>query len=515
MGHGARGTGHGTPATGSVARVSRLTRVKLMVLVPLTMALLVWATGTFTKNMTERVYILHGPAGPELDAALGQLTVQVGLVGLIAATLGLGIAVGLTSPLRAFANRLEAVASGDLRGAIDVQSASEVDWLAGAFNDAISAINRYIFQCMTGAVVTLNNEGVVIGSSPAAEVILGYREDEVVGKRFSEVFAPVGSGRAALAAIESAIGQRQPVHMQDVWIVAKDGRPVKIGINVSYLRHGDRPRGARGDESPGGEDEAIGVTIEFKDLTEIRQLRERLQQADQLVALGTLTAGVAHELRNPLASLQGLTELLARDYSENDPRRRYTESMRESIGRLNRLVEDLLLLSATGAPVSDEVNLAEVAEEVVGTARLAHADRRVSIEIASPDGVVPVVLGSRHRLHQALTNIVRNAVQAAPDAGTVTVRPGVDADRARLAVHNTGSYIPPDRMKQLFTPFFTTKPTGTGLGLAIARQIVTAHGGRIEVASDPVGGTTFTIDLPLADDSRSALEPRAVAGQVA
>jgi two-component system sensor histidine kinase AtoS len=485
--------------------VSRLTRVKLMILVPMTMALLVWATGIFTKNMTERVYVIHGPFGPELDAALGQIGLQVGLIALIAATLGLGIAVGVTSPLREFANRLEAVASGDLRGAIEMRSASEVDWLAGAFNDAISAINRYVFQSMTGAVMTLSNEGIVIGSSPAAEVILGYREDEVVGRRFSDVFAPVGSGRASLSAIETAIAKRQAVNMRDVWIVAKDGRPIKIGISVSYLRRGG-PNGEAGTE-----DEAIGVTIAFKDLTEIRQLRERLQQADQLVALGTLTAGVAHELRNPLASLQGLAELLSRDFNDTDPRRRYTGAMMESIERLNKLVEDLLLLSSSGAPVSDEVDLDRVAEDVVSTARVALGDKRVTVAIDERAATTPVVLGSRHRLHQALSNIVRNAVQASPEHGAVTVRVSTTDMRAIVAVHNTGSFIPPDRMKQLFTPFFTTKPTGTGLGLAIARQIVTAHGGRIEVASDASLGTTFTLNLPLADETASGLEPGHVA----
>lgn len=485
------------------ARVSRLTRVKLMVLVPMTMALLVWATGIFTKNMTERVYVIHGPFGGELDAALGQIGLQVGLIALIAATLGLGIAVGVTSPLREFANRLEAVASGDLRGAIEMRSASEVDWLAGAFNDAISAINRYVFQSMTGAVMTLSNEGVIIGSSPAAEVILGYREDEVVGRRFSDVFAPTGSGRASLAAIEAAIAKRQAVNMQDVWIVAKDGRPIKIGISVSYLRRG----GPAGEAATG--DEAIGVTIAFKDLTEIRQLRERLQQADQLVALGTLTAGVAHELRNPLASLQGLAELLARDFNENDPRRRYTAAMMESIERLNKLVEDLLLLSSTGTTVTDEVSLDRVAQDVVSAARMS-SDKKVTVAIED-EGQAPVVLGSRHRLHQALTNIVRNAIQATPEPGAVTVKLSTTDARALLAVHNTGSFIPPDRMKQLFTPFFTTKPTGTGLGLAIARQIVTAHGGRIVVASDPAAGTTFTLELPMADETATALEPAHVA----
>ena len=110
-----------------------------------------------------------------------------------------------------------------------------------------------------------------------------------------------------------------------------------------------------------------------------------------------------------------------------------------------------------------------------------------------------VVRCNRTRLIQAVSNIVLNAVQATPDGGTVSVRARGDDQSVMIHVHNTGSYIPTDTMKRLFVPFFTTKPSGTGLGLAIARQIVGASSGRIDVESDPASGTTFIIQLPVAE----------------
>jgi two-component system sensor histidine kinase AtoS len=410
----------------------------------------------------------------------------------MAALLGIGLALGVTAPLRQVAAQLEAVASGDLSGQADVKSTSEVDLLAGAFNDAIGAVNRYIFQSMTGAVITLSPDGLVIGSSPATEVILGYREEEIVGKRFSEVFAPSSEGRGRLATIETAIVKRQTVAAENVLIAAKDGRTVRIGINVSYLR----PRPAGNGRTP--EKEAVGVMIAFKDLTEIRRLRDRLQQADQLVALGTLTAGVAHELRNPLASLQGLTELLGRDFDSNDPRRRYVTTMLDAIDRLNRLVEDLLLLSSPGTPSLEEVDLNCLVRETVGLARMGLGDRRLSLDSAEAQEPL-AVLGSGARLTQALTNIVLNAVEATPVDGRVQVSTLRSGRHAEVRVHNTGSFIDAEQLRKLFVPFYTTKSRGTGLGLAIARQIVTAHGGRIEVESDPEAGTTFVLGVPLAD----------------
>jgi PAS domain S-box-containing protein len=468
--------------------VTRAARVRLMVLLPATVAVLVAATGFFTLDMASRHYMIHG-FGPAIDHALAGLEIQIAAITVAAAILGLGLGLGVTSPRDRGGERPGDAAPHDGRAPVDT-GVPGADWLAGAFNDAIGAINRYIFQSMTGAVITLNPEGRVIASSPAAEVVLGHREEELVGKRFSEVFAPADGGDGALAAIEAAIGRREAVSAGGILIAAKDGRPIRIDVSVSYLQ----PRGGR-DRAAGGE--TIGVLIAFKDLTEIRRLRDRLQQADHLVALGTLTAGVAHELRNPLASLQGLAELLGRDFGGDDPRRRYVATMLDSIARLNRLVEDLLALSAPGSPVEEPFDLNQVVRETVGLARLGLGDKAVAIDCRTAADPA-IVIGSAARVGQALTNVVLNAVQATPAGGAITVTAETARGLAAARVHNTGSYVAPEQREKLFAPFYTTKAGGTGLGLAIARQIVTAHGGRLEVESDPAAGTTFVVELPLA-----------------
>lgn len=492
-----------SPLTSDTVRMSRVTQAKLMVVLPLTMALLVAATGFFTMSMTERAYMLHGSSAPPVRDLLGMLGVQIAAISVIAALLGLGMAAGVTAPLREIAKRLSAIATGDLRGDIETRSTSEVDSLAGAVNEALRAINRYVFQSMTGAVITLNAEGIVIGSSAAAEATLGYREDEIVGKRFSDVFVPASGGHATLAAIETAIAQRQPVAVGDVMIQGKDGTPIRIGISASYLRQGDRRRGA--DRAPGAVDldEAIGVTIAFKDLNEIRRLRDRLHHADQLVTLGTVTAGVAHELRNPLASLRGLVEMLGRDFPEGDGRHRYVSTMLESIDRLNQLVEELLLFSSPAAAVAEDVDVADLVRSTVSFVRHGLGDRNVTIQLVEDEGAPRRISGNRERLGQAVSNIVLNAVQASPEGATVSVRL-VAAPEPAIHVHNPGSYIPPEKREQIFVPFYTTKPQGTGLGLAIARQILSAQGGRLDVESDPAAGTTFIIVLPAGDEQTAA-----------
>ena len=484
------------PTTDGVPRAVR-TRLRLLVLLPLTMGLLVAATGFFAAGTSRRIHMLHGVISPTTTIQLQQLDVQLGLIALIAAVLAFGIAFGVAMPLRAFTQRLQAFASGDMSGSIQMEATPEVERLAGAFNDALTSMNRYMFQTMTGAVVTLDTHGRVMASSPAAEIVLGYREDEIVGRRFSEVFAPTDTGRATLAAFETAITHRKPMPIDEAFIATKEGRRVRVGLSVSYLRPAVKSAEAPGADDPSAE--VIGVTIGFKDLAEVRMLRESLRRADQLMALGTVTAGVAHELRNPLASMRGLTELLGRDLTEEDPRRRYISTMIEAIDRLNHMVENLLLLSSDNSRTSESVDVDELAREVVSFVKHGLADRKVDIRIEPGSQSQPIVTScNRGRLMQALQNVVLNAVQATPDHGVVSVRTQASEDTISVRVHNTGSYIPPDTMKRLFVPFFTTKPSGTGLGLAIARQIIGASDGRIDVESDPAAGTTFTINLVAA-----------------
>jgi two-component system sensor histidine kinase HydH len=172
-----------------------------------------------------------------------------------------------------------------------------------------------------------------------------------------------------------------------------------------------------------------------------------------------------------------------------------------AIDRLNVMVENLLLLSSDAPPGRDPVDVPELVQEVVSFVRLGLGDRPLSIAVEVAPGADAVsVRASRNRLVQALSNIVLNAVQATPDHGAITASVSVSGALVGIRVHNTGSHIPPDVMKHLFVPFYTTKPSGTGLGLAIARQIVTASGGRIDIESDPASGTAFIIELPVIGD---------------
>ncbi|HEU5287110.1 MAG TPA: ATP-binding protein, partial [Candidatus Limnocylindria bacterium] len=210
-----------------------------------------------------------------------------------------------------------------------------------------------------------------------------------------------------------------------------------------------------------------------------------------------------HELRNPLASLRGLAELLGRDFDAADPRSRYVATMLTAIDRLDHMIEDLLLFSSPAPALTEHIDLASLVRELALFIGHGTPDRNVRLEVAPAAAGISVV-ANRDRVVHAFTNILRNAVQATPDGGVVTARVDRTDREAIVCIHNTGSFIPPDVRAQLFVPFFTTKSGGTGLGLAIARQFITAAGGRIDVDSDQADGTTFSVALPLGATTGTA-----------
>jgi signal transduction histidine kinase len=231
------------------------------------------------------------------------------------------------------------------------------------------------------------------------------------------------------------------------------------------------------------------LVVLFRDAEEKRRIREEIRRADQLAFLGGMAARVAHEIRTPLATVRGLVELLEADLDPHDPRRAYIDRILVGMDRQDRLVEDLLTLShpepESWQPVSVFALLSELGEVFPNEARLG-------VEV--PPDVAPI-MGDPLRLSEVLTNLVRNALEASPSSGTVTVRA---EPVGPTTVALTGVGISPELRDKIFQPFFTTKPRGTGLGLPIARQIVEAHQGMIRVDSDGTSFTAFIIELPAA-----------------
>ena len=238
----------------------------------------------------------------------------------------------------------------------------------------------------------------------------------------------------------------------------------------------------------------------MKQLRESREEIERLHRtqmsrAEHLATLGELATGLAHEIRNPLAGIAGVIEIVGRDLPATSPARAVVKDVRQEIARINRTLTDLLETARPHPPQIRQSNLNTTVEHAVMLARQQVISKPIKIELQkAPD--LPEVEHDSDQIHQVLLNLLLNAVQAVEGPGTVLVEIGSRSSYASIVVSDTGRGISPQHLPNIFRPFYTTKGNGTGLGLSLARRIVEEHHGLIEVASAVGDGSKFTVLLP-------------------
>ncbi|MBF0552282.1 MAG: PAS domain-containing sensor histidine kinase, partial [Deltaproteobacteria bacterium] len=250
----------------------------------------------------------------------------------------------------------------------------------------------------------------------------------------------------------------------------------------------------------------VGQILLFNDRTTFKEMEEHVKRIDRLAVAGELAAGVAHEIRNPLASISGSVQVLKNETDLTPVNKRLMDIVVREVDRLNHLVEEFLLLSKPDLPKGVPIDLSQVVAETLDVYNNSTSlDRMITLKSdLTPRLVVDI---DPEQLRQVLWNLLANATDAMPDGGTITIRTredekktiylGHEVPTAVLEVKDTGEGIAPDDLDSLFIPFFTTKERGTGLGLAISLRIVENYSGRIVVDSKPGQGTIFAVYLPM------------------
>ena len=223
--------------------------------------------------------------------------------------------------------------------------------------------------------------------------------------------------------------------------------------------------------------------------------RTQMSRAEHLATLGELATGLAHEIRNPLAGIAGVIEIIGRDLPLTSPARDMVKDVRLEINQINRILTDLLETARPHPPMMMRSNLNTTVEHAVMLARQQVLSQPIKIDLQqAPD--LPEVEHDSDRIHQVLLNLLLNAVQSMDGAGKVRVDIGAKDDCARVTVSDTGRGIPEEQLAHIFRPFYTTRGNGTGLGLSLARRIVEDHRGRINVTSVVGKGTKFEVLIP-------------------
>jgi signal transduction histidine kinase len=240
---------------------------------------------------------------------------------------------------------------------------------------------------------------------------------------------------------------------------------------------------------------------------EIQRLHQtQMSRAEHFATLGELAAGLAHEIRNPLAGIAGVIEIVGRDLPPNSPARAVIKDAKQEALQINRILTELLDTARPKPPQFRVSDVCGTVEHAVMFGRQQAITKRIMVEMEI-QGSIPPVDHDPNQINQVLLNLILNAIQSMDKPGTVLVTLRQEDDAVLITVADEGKGIAPENLANIFRPFFTTKGHGTGLGLSLARRMVESHGGRIDVNSELGKGTQFTVRLPIARTQEQQLAP--------
>ncbi|MDY0038982.1 MAG: ATP-binding protein [Desulforhabdus sp.] len=352
----------------------------------------------------------------------------------------------------------------------------------------LEALHRNTVRSINSGLLTIDRSGTILFSNPASLEILDLKHDQIEGRSIQELLPsftppiqpPVGSchnEKSSLTMNRMELFHRRP-----------DGKELCLGYTTSVL-HSDNGQ-------------ASGWVFIFQDLTRLKAMEENMRRMERLAYVGNIAAEIAHEIKNPLASISGAVELVQDDLKDDPTQTRLFNIMLREIQRIDELVNNFLLLTR-GARNRAEKSAVAVVDTIQDILALLRARRKISFshEVTTSFEIRPHVLIDPNHFHQIIWNLVVNALAAMPAGGelfirVVGVRRGSDADHFRIDVRDTGAGIAEEILEKMPEPFFTTKENGTGLGLSVVYQLVENSGGSIEVSRPNGAGTTFSLFFP-------------------
>jgi PAS domain S-box-containing protein len=374
--------------------------------------------------------------------------------------------------------------AGGLRGMIGVaHNLTEIRRL----EDELAKKNRFmanILRDSADAIITMDPDGIVTSWNKGAEGIFGYLANEMIGRSIEILIPPELREARELEWISRRFRAQGAVRSHATERITKDGRRIQVIFTRTAI-YDDSGR-------------LVGSSSVVKDVTSVRSLEKQLAQTEHLATLGELSAGLAHEIKNPLAGIKGAIDVIRDSLSDSDPHREILGDVIYEVNRINKIVQDLLSYAKPKPACHSTVDLPALVQRIVTMAQAISKRESLLIEVKQL-GEIPEFTGDETQLEQAIMNLVLNAQSALPSGGHIEIVLSYDPDVALVSIEVTddGIGIPKELLKRIFQPFFTTRTDGTGLGLAICLKNVQYHGGNIEVQSKVGQGTTFFITIPL------------------
>ncbi len=342
--------------------------------------------------------------------------------------------------------------------------------------DEMRTYTRNVLESMANGLITVDRSLRIATYNPNALEILRKTKDELDGKLVSEILPLEDEIRQVLSDADSILEKEVKIN--------GDGKGKSfLALTVSPLKdqESSRPKGA---------------VVILRDMTIIRELEQEVITSEKFAALGRLSAGVAHEIRNPLNSIKGFIQYFQKKLALEPEDYRYTDLMLTEVDRLNRVISKLLAYSKPREPRLTIRSAEEIVDHCVRVVEREARESGVEIIVEPSDPDLPLVMVDSDQMTQVFLNILINAIEATPSGEKVSIAlVGTHNGRLQVVTSDKGAGIPRENIDKLFDPFFSTKKKGTGLGLAIVKSIIEGHGGDIDVESEPGNGTKFIVTL--------------------
>lgn len=335
---------------------------------------------------------------------------------------------------------------------------------------AIEGYNENILQSVPSGVISFDEEMRITKLNLAAERILELERETTAGKHQSEVLEKP---------ITDYLSRKELIERGEIAYITPSGRRIWLGLAITPLKDGTGS--------------TIGQLLVFTDLTHLKAIESQMALRDKLSSLGEISAGIAHELRNPMAVIAGYTKLLSKkaESSLQPP----VEAIAKEIAVMDRIISDFLSFAKPAELTLSALTIKAIIDQCVASVT---DERNDLTAVVAVDGSFSV-RGDEVFLRQAFINLLQNAAESMPRGGSLTVKSSPSRGTQGfldISISDTGHGISDDVKNKIFLPFFTTKEKGTGLGLAIVQKIIVSHGGNVSVESSDKG-TTFTVRLPL------------------
>jgi nitrogen fixation/metabolism regulation signal transduction histidine kinase len=350
-------------------------------------------------------------------------------------------------------------------------------------------MSEAVTRNMPAGLLLVNSSGLITSANPAAEAALGVKS--LAFRRYSEV---LGSGSRLTELVALCLDHGRTFRREEVEYLAPSSDLRQLGVTISPIQNNTN--------------EITGAICLLSDLTELAALQKQIHMKENLAALGELSAGIAHEFKNALATISGYAQMIRSEAKPGTDLHEHGDLILRQTRSLTHVVTEFLKFARPLDLADEQVALRPMIEEII--LEISEAVPGVPIDTLGEFGDVS---GDDALLRQAILNLARNAAEAAvenPAGGRVIIRGEIEKSGPlqgqRISVSDNGPGIPGETLSKIFVPFYTTKANGTGLGLAVVQKIIVQHGGSVEARNQPVGGAEFLVWLPFVRETVSSID---------